>query len=513
MAPTADRARRHVFRTLAPSLGLVAIALTAPSRHGAVGLAHAQPEPGARPAPEPPARPARSAGPLRAAVDALGERVRKLGGTVGVAVIDVAGGDQLAALQDHKPLNPASVTKVMTAAAALSLLHPNYRYQTALYGDQKGANVGSLVLRGTGDPSLATSDLWDLVRELKEAGVRRVDGDVGVDQRFFDDLYVPPAYEQQPNEWAPFRAPVSALALNENAITLFVRPGAKGSPAAVSFDPPGYVDVEGSVKTVDEGAAQNVGLQLTPAGPRVAAKVSGNVPEGARPLRFTKRADNPALLGGYALKALLAQAGVAVGGDVKPAPESRGRALADHASRPLSALLYELGKQSNNFYAEMVFKSLALEKKGRGAKAEQAAEIVTHFLADVGAWEDGMVIKNGSGLFDANRTTAAAIARLLRAAYRDPTYGSEFVAQLAVGGVDGTLRHRFRGDKVKGAVRAKTGTLEGTAALAGYAFGAPGQSPIAFAIFVNDIAGKVGEARTAIDACVEAMVEYVSARP
>jgi serine-type D-Ala-D-Ala carboxypeptidase/endopeptidase (penicillin-binding protein 4) len=506
MAPPPQRARRG-RPALVSALALAAMALTRPpAGPGAVRTAEAQ-------QPEPRPQPRAASAPLRAAVETLAERVRKLGGTAGVAILDVASGEQLAGFQEHKPLNPASVSKILTAATALALLHPNYRYQTALYGDQKGANVGSLVLRGTGDPSLDTDDLWGLVRELREAGVRRVDGDIGVDQRFFDDLYVPPAYEQQPNEWAPFRAPVSALALNENTVTMLVRPGAKGGQALVSFDPPGYVDVEGAVKTADDGAAQNVGLQLTPAGARLSAKVSGSVPEGSRPLRFTKRADNPALLGGYALKALLTQNGIAVGGDVKPAGEARGRALADHASRPLSALLYELGKQSNNFYAEMVFKSLALEKKGRGAKAEQAAEIVTRFLGEIGAFEDGMVVKNGSGLFDANRATASALVKLLRHAYRSPTYGNEFVAQLAIGGVDGTLRHRLRGDKIKGAVRAKTGTLDGAAALAGYVFGSPGQPPLAFAIVINDIAGKVGEARPAIDACVEAMAEQVGARP
>lgn len=505
MAPSPDRARRRRL-TLAPALALAAMALTRPPLGpDAVAPASAEPEP--RPAPK------TGSGALRAAVEALNEKVRKLGGTLGVAIVDVASGEPLAGFQEHKPLNPASVSKIMTAAAALALLHPNYRYQTVLYGDQKGANVGSLVLRGTGDPSFETSDLWALARDLKEAGVRRVDGDVGVDQRFFDDLYVPPAYEQQPNEWAPFRAPVSALSLNENTVTMLVRPATKGASALVSFDPPGYVDVEGAVKTVEEGAAQNVGLQLTPAGARLSAKVSGGVPEGARPLRFTKRADSPALLGGYALKALLAQAGVTVGGDVKPAGDARGRALAEHASRPLSSLLYELGKQSNNFYAEMVFKSLALEKKGRGAKAEQSAEIVSRYLTELGAWDEGMVIKNGSGLFDANRASTAALAKLLRQAYRNPAYGSEFVAQLAIGGVDGTLRHRFRGEKFKGAVRAKTGTLEGTAALAGYALGGPGQTPIAFAIVINDIAGKVGDARPAIDACVESIVEQLATKP
>lgn len=446
---------------------------------------------------------------LRTATEKLVDSIKDIGGTVGVAIVDVGTGELLAAHGEHKALNPASNAKLLTAAAALAVLGPNHKYVTALYGVQKGANVGQLTLRGTGDPSLSTSDLWELARSLREAGVKRVDGDIVVDQRFFDDQFVPPAYDQQPTEWAPFRANVSAVALNENTVTMTVRPGQKGSGALVSFDPPGFVDVEGSVKTSESSAAQSITLNLAPAGTRLKASIGGAIPENARPMSFTKRADNPNLLAGYALKALLTQSGITVGGDVKAGEGGKGGALASHTSKPLSALLYELGKVSDNFYAEMVFKSLALERKGRPAKAGNAAEVVTKFLEETGAFEEGDVVKNGSGLFDANRVTAATFTKVLRTAYRDPTYGNEYVAQLAIGGADGTLRSRFKNAKQRMVVRAKTGTLEGAASLSGYVLGPGGRAPIAFSILVNGVAGKVGDARQAMDKCVNQIIDYL----
>ncbi len=446
-------------------------------------------------------------GGLAKAVETLAETIQGLGGALGVAVIDVGTGEVLASHSAQKALNPASNAKLLTAATALAKLKPGYRYLTTLHGKVKSGVVSGLVLRGTGDPSLTSSDLWALAEELKDAGVKKIEGDLLVDQRFFDDQNVPPAFEQQPNEWAPFRAPVSALAVNGNTVTMTVRAGQSGGAAVVSFDPPGFVDSEGSIKTVESGAAQSVGLNLKPAGTRLGAQVSGSIPEGSRPLSFTKRVDNPTLLAGYVLKAVLAEKGITLGGEVKAGGEkSKAPAIATHRSKALSTILHELGKQSDNFYAEMVFKSLALEQKGRPARAGNAVDVVTQFVGEIGAMEEGVLVKNGSGLFDANRVTASSLAKLLRAAYRDPAYGHEFVAQLAIGGQDGTLRSRYKDSRANGVVRAKTGTLDATVALSGYILAPPGKDPIAFSILVNNVSGKVGDARIAIDKCVESAV-------
>jgi D-alanyl-D-alanine carboxypeptidase/D-alanyl-D-alanine-endopeptidase (penicillin-binding protein 4) len=346
-----------------------------------------------------------------------------------------------------------------------------------------------------------------MVEELKGYGVRRVDGDVVVDQRFYDEQTTPPAFEQQPNEWAGFRAPVSAVALDENCITMTVRPSSAGGAARVDFDPPGFVDVDGSIKTAQGGGADTVELGLAGNGPRMSAHVSGAIAGDSRLVRYTRRAEDPRLLAGYALKSLLEKADVKVSGDVKLGT-ARGHTLARHASEPLSSLLYSLGKQSDNFYAEMIFKTLSGEGKTRPAKSADSADVVMKWLSSVGASDAGLTVKNGSGLFDANRVTAWSTVQLLRAAWRDPELQPEFVAQLAVGGVDGTLHRRFHQELTRRRVRAKTGTLDDVIALSGYVLRDGGRGPIAFSVFFNHVAGKQDGARHAADRLVDLVARY-----
>jgi serine-type D-Ala-D-Ala carboxypeptidase/endopeptidase (penicillin-binding protein 4) len=441
---------------------------------------------------------------LEAAARAVASERALAGAAVGIAIVDVDSGRLLAAVSEHLALNPASNAKLYTAGAALATLHGDHRYETTLTGKLEGdAVVGPLAIKGYGDPSLTTSDLWAMVSELKSYGVKRVDGDVVADQRFFDEQTTPPAFEQQPNEWSGFRAPVSAVALDENCITVAIRPSSPGAAARVEIDPPGFVDLEGTVATAEGGGADTVELALSGNAGRMAAKISGEVAADARIVRYTRRADDPRLLSAYALKALLEKAGVKVSGDAKLGASTRGHLLARHLSEPLSSLLYALGKQSDNFYAEMIFKGLGGEAKARPAKSGDAAEVVTKWLERIGASEPGVVIKNGSGLFDANRVTAWSTVQLLRWAWRDPTIQPEFVAQLAVGGVDGTLHRRFRGELTRRRVRAKTGTLDDVISLSGYYLRDGGRGPIAFSVLVNHAAGKQDAARHAADRLVE----------
>jgi len=445
---------------------------------------------------------------LEAAARAIaGDRALEAG-SVGVAILDVDSGRLLAAVNEHVALNPASNAKLYTAGAALAILRGEHRYETTLTGKLEGdAIAGPLAIHGFGDPSLTTADLWSLVHELKAYGVRRVEGDVLVDQRFYDDQTTPPAFEQQPNEWAAFRAPVSAVAVDENCITLTVRPSAAGAGAHVEFDPPGFVDVDGSVRTSDEGGADTVELALAGNGPRMSAKVSGAISRDSKLVRYTRRAEDPRLLPGYALKALLEQADVKVSGDVKLG-SGKGRVLAKHESEPLATLLYGLGKRSDNFYAEMVFKSLAGEARGRPAKTGDSSDVVTKWLDRIGASDQGVVIKNGSGLFDANRVTAWGTVQLLRWAWRDPEVQPEYLSQLSVGGVDGTLRKRFRPESTRRRVRAKTGTLDDVISLSGYVLRENGRGPVAFSILFNRVGGKQDGARHAADRLVDLVVRW-----
>ncbi|APR82934.1 D-alanyl-D-alanine carboxypeptidase [Minicystis rosea] len=443
------------------------------------------------------------AAPIKDAVALLAADVQRWGGTLGVHVIDVQSGDTLAGISEHRALNPASNAKLWTAAAALRLLGGQHRFHTGLYGKIEGDSVDELVLRGDGDPSLRTADLWSMAAELRAAGVRRVRA-IAVDQSFFDDQYVPPAFEQQPNEWAAFRAPVAPVSLNENTVTFSIRATKEGTEALVDIEPPGFVDLAGSITTKRKNDPEKIAVSMEARGGKLTARLGGSLPEGSRLVRVTKRVDDPRLLAGYALRAMLKQAGIDVRGEPKLGGTKAKSLLAAHRSIALGEMLSALGKESDNFYAEMIFKSIGAKIRGRPASAEASMEVMREALEKLGAFEPGVVVKNGSGLFDADRMTPATATTLLRAMSRDTLAAPEYLAQLSIGGVDGTLRHRFRDWSDVHAIRAKTGTLDAVAALSGYVVGPPGRGTLAFSILVNGISGKVNQARPAMDKVVEA---------
>jgi len=450
-------------------------------------------------------------GKIGAAVAALSQWAHGVGGRAGAAVMDVATGELFAVADEHRAVNPASNTKVLTAAAVLDRMGPDFRFTTGLFGQIEDHRIAPLVLRGNGDPSLETEDLWELANALRQLGVRRVDG-ILVDQSYFDDEYVPPAFASQPNEWAPFRAPVSAVSLERNSVTLNVMPAKAGSPASVWFDPPGFVDVRGSVITRASPAGDGVRLTLSPNGARLIADVAGFVGEGPPRLRFSKRVDDPRRFAGFVLADILRTMQIEVKGDVGLGGASIHARITYVESEPLAVLVRELGKNSDNFYAETLLKTLGAFANGPPAKTRDGADAVSAWLKDIGALEPGFRMTNGSGLFDANRVSPWTLVNVLRHAYESPRVGPDFVAQLAVGGVDGTLRARFRDRADDRTVRAKTGTLDQVVALSGYVLAPPGRSPMAFSFIADGVAGKHGDARDHIDKCVQAIAATSWAR-
>lgn len=450
-----------------------------------------------------PSRPTLQPRDLQHALDRLQRWVHDQKGELTAEILDVASGRVLASVDPNLALNPASNAKLVTTAAALKLLGPDYRYVTGVYGRLHDGRVDGLVLRGHGDPSLTTADLWDMGFSLVAMGLRRVDG-ILVDQSRFDDQFVPPAFNQQPNEWSYFRAPVSAVALDRNAVTMNVLPRASGQAARVWFDPPGFVRVAGSVATVDKGKGQDVQLTLRPAGAWLEAQVSGHVAEDLPRLRFARRVDDPRLFPGYVFAYVLRALGVHVSGTIALGGEHEHARLVFHESHSLATLIRQLGKNSDNYYAETLFKTIGGEVKGSPATSAAGAEAVLGWLKQVGALEPSTKIINGSGLFNANRESASTFVRVLRTAYQDAAIGPEFLAQLSIGGVDGTLHSRFRKFRQRRCVRAKTGTLDKAIALSGYVLGPPGKTPIAFSMVVDGI-----EAHRAVRRRIDHVVDRV----
>jgi D-alanyl-D-alanine carboxypeptidase/D-alanyl-D-alanine-endopeptidase (penicillin-binding protein 4) len=460
-------------------------------------VAVAQPA-GASPAAAPSALPSRPG--VDQAVAELTRRVTAWGGKLGVSIIDVQSGSPLTEVNPKLVLNPASTMKLLTAAVLLDRLGPNYRFTTSLHGVRQGNQVNELVLRGRGDPSLRSTDLLRMAVSLKNSGVSKV-GEILIDQSYFDAQFVPPAFDQQPNEWAPFRAPVSAIALDGNSVTLNVMPSAPGSAASVWFEPDGWVTNTGQVMTQAANSKQNIGWTLSAGQNSLLSKISGNVASNLGRQRFRKRVHDPRLLPGYALKRMLGDLGVAVGDRVSEGGSNIEAQLVWSESQPLAALLANLGKDSDNFYAEMLLKVLGATVSGAAGTSAAGSQAILDWVQQQGSWVAGTHVTNGSGLFDANRISAWTLSRTLRTAYLNPKLQSEYVSQLSIAGVDGTLKNRLTAFAPSRSVRAKTGTLDATVALSGYLLRS-GQNPIAFTMIVDGVKGRPGEIRQLFDAVV-----------
>jgi D-alanyl-D-alanine carboxypeptidase/D-alanyl-D-alanine-endopeptidase (penicillin-binding protein 4) len=431
---------------------------------------------------------------------------------MGISVVDIQSGTEIFSQNGDETFNPASNAKVMTAACALKILGPEFRFVTGLYGRMEGSVVrGPLYIKGRADPTLSMENLYSMVREMVLFGIRRIEGGIVVDDTYFDEKNMPFAFDQQPNEDAAFRSPVGAASLNHNALSISIRPGPQpAAPAVAVLDPKGYAVLENSTVTTLEGA-HNPKISSSPIENRTKIRVWGNVPLGSRPVTYFRRIDNPSLLLGNGLKTVLEESGITVGGTVQTGSLLQGVPLiTEHSSAPLSVILYEAGKMSNNFVTETVLKTIGAERgKGQGTW-EGAFEEASKVLAQWGVQPKTYVYRNGSGLFDADRFSPKQFTAVLRAAYLDSSIRPEFVSQLAVGGVDGTVEARYQDRATKGLIRVKTGTLDDVSTLSGYVFDQKGDHPAAFSILINNAEGYVSASRSFQEKIVTAVAKYLN---
>lgn len=481
-------------------------------------------DPGIRPVPraELPA-PAKASGSSdrRSVLGELDEYAKKHGGRARGIFIDLESGQTLAEVDANHAVNPASTQKLITAAAALELLGPGYTFSTELRGEIKEDGPSSVTLVGGGAPDLETSDLLLFAHALRSRGITQI-GDIYVDQSRFDGRFVPPAFEEQPGEWAAFRAPVSALALARNTVSLHVVSTKKGEPAKVWLDPPGVSVLAGQVKTRDAQDGDKVIWELAPQAdaPELSSKVSGGLGAGLGHRSYQRRLHDPLLSPGLAFRELLKESGATVEGKVVLASQAQGSAkpelITRVRSKPLSVLVRELGKDSDNFTAEML--ALALSQADGGAanapwSTERGVLRMKKWLEEVGIDTSGLTLRNGSGLFGANLVTCQALARVLEKMAAHSAASPEFMSQLAIGGSDGTLRNRFVSGALSQKVRAKTGTLADTIALAGYLLRGEGRRPIVFCTIVSGVRGRHTEVRGRIDRALQSFESQVKAGP
>ncbi len=424
-------------------------------------------------------------------------------GRAGIVVSDVETGQVLFARDPDVLLNPASNVKLVTSAAVLARLGPEFRFDTEFYVDAGPGDASApraLYVKAKGDPSLLTERLWAIAGDLVHLGIRRV-GDVVIDESFFDGERIGPGFDQETGDKS-YLAPTGAASLNWNTIAVHVGPGdRRGGKARVELEPASDLfDVDVRATTVAPGARRRLVVSSVAAGSRQRIVVEGRIPQGSRQQVVWRRIDDPARYLGHSLRRLLEVRGVKFAGRVRPGTVPHGARLVHVAqSESLGEIVRRLNKTSNNFVAEQLVKTLGAQVKGAPGSWEKGVQVIEDFLAEVGVPRGTYVMKNGSGLNDTNRFSARQLVTLLRAMWGRFPLHAEYVASLPVAGRDGTIRWRMEGSEAEGRLRAKTGTLENVTTLSGYVENAAHRT-LAFAILVNDLPGRTSAAVRSVDA-------------
>lgn len=405
---------------------------------------------------------------------------------------------------------PASNTKLVVTAAASALLPENARIETSVYGTgpvEHGTLQGDLVVYGRGDPTFSTrcygtdtlalgacEVAWDrldaMADSMRARGIRHVAGSLVGDGSYFSGPLFQAGWNAYDLNWW-YAAPVSALGFNDNAVDIRWGPGpAVGAPAAVTITPDvGLVRFENRTSTADSAARTTVDFYRTPGTWDVWA--DGVVAANRAPTTEYFALPDPDLFFAAALRAALARHGVSIAGPTLATTDSlqyraarATAALVTYAGRPRDDILFPILNTSQNWFAEMLLKTLGRRVAGTGSWTA-GLEVERRFLVDsVRADSAGFSLSDGSGLSTGNLVAPRTFAMLLRYMWSHPSRAG-FLRALPRSGQPGSLRTRFVATPLEGRVVAKTGSIAHVNSLSGY-IERPARGPLVFSVMVNN---------------------------
>ena len=409
--------------------------------------------------------------------------------SVSIVVRDASSNNTLLQLNGAIPRSPASTMKILPTWAALDLLGPAYAWKTRAWTDVpvvKGVLKGNLYLQGGGDPLLTIERWWRFVNDLRQTGLRVIEGDIVIDQTRFT------AANERPEDfdgkfWKTYNVLPDAMLVNWQSSDFTIRPADDGNGIDITVQPfPEGLVVENRVKLVSGrcvGRSSQVSYAIDPARPdRVVA--TGRLSASCGPQSQRLAIMDPAQYAFGTFVTLWRQQGGQFRGGMLRAPTPpAARLLLTHESEPLSEIVRVTNKYSSNMMARSLLLALAAEMHGTPATTAAGQETIVNWLKTRGLVLPDLVIGNGSGLSRDARISADSMAKLLVGA-RQSRFAPEFLTSLSLGGLDGTLEKRFQNVDDPSRVRMKTGTLKDVSCLAGYVTGKTSKV-YAVVVFVN----------------------------
>lgn len=417
----------------------------------------------------------------------------------GVVVRSLKTGEVIYKRNADKLFIPASNMKLFTSAAALILLGPNYVYETDILANgriRNGKLEGDLIIQGSGDPTISNRFSFEKATNIFEIwadsllanGVKEISGNIFGDDTVFDNIGLGKGWMQE-NETFWFSAPSGALSFNDNSIEIKITPTDINYPAEITTTPDTrYVSLVRKVITVNNAAEQSITVSRLRGTNLIS--VVGKIRKDSKPVTESLSISDPTMFFLTVLKEVFEQKGIIIKGRIGSIDSSERLIISENLSRlithqsvPIKMIVRELNKNSNNFYAEQILKTIGYEFYEYGT-TENGVKACRELFNMMGVNPDNMIMVDGSGLSRLNLITPRQIVNLLSYMYKTDEYNF-FYDSMPIGGVDGTLADRMKKTFAQNNVRAKAGYNNNVSALSGYIKTINGEV-LAFSILVNN---------------------------
>jgi serine-type D-Ala-D-Ala carboxypeptidase/endopeptidase (penicillin-binding protein 4) len=432
--------------------------------------------------------------PLQAQAE---EIVTSASGSWGVMAWSITRQTPLISIDASNALIPASNNKVLTAIWALDTLGADHRFATDLLlaGPlENGVLRGDVILRGSGNPAFGypprlglsmfveepMTPIRKMAARLADLGVRAVEGGVVGDASVFDDDLIGPSWPGDTGAGAAQYAPrVSGLPFQRNMIWVEAVLPPDGGPPQIRSDPP--VEVVPVVANVRRGTGRAFAVRRAR---EDTIRVSGAV-AGRGPHRYGVGVADPALMTADALRQALLEVGIEVRAPARTGVVPDGATLVHrHLSIPLGLMIPFLNQNSDNFFAEHLWKAASHAAIGVGSYVRGGPASALHFMHHANVPPGEVYQFDGSGLSNLTRMSANSLVRALVYAHQQP-YSELWHRSMAVAADPaGTMSRMFRGTPAAGNLHAKTGFIRGVRTLSGYVRATNGEL-IAFSFLYN----------------------------
>lgn len=415
---------------------------------------------------------------------------------------------------------PASNMKLITTGAAMHMFGPEHRFKTGIGYDgeiRDGVLYGDLYIIGGGDPTICSKDSiarnmdmtfeeWE--RVIRNAGIRRIDGHIIGDGRYFDGMVEHPTWMWN-DIGTYYGAGATGLMFYENMQSFTVSAGpAPGEPVSIkpSFPETPWMEFRYACETGKAGTGDQLYMYASDLAPVAEIRGTFAVDKAAKRIDCSNKfpeytcasyfADH-LRSGGISCSKGAADFRLCTG--TKPADSLT--ILGTSQSPSLARIIFETNHASNNLYAETLLRHLGRSMTG-SACYDSCHVALNDALTSLGVDSKGSDIADGSGLSRRNYISADFMCRFLEAMMSSP-YFEEYAATLPSPGSNGTLAANMSKSpaELKARIKVKSGSMSGVRCYSGYIVPTEGckDDTIIFSIMTNNSTSPSWKVRQLLD--------------